>query len=74
MRGNRLFVLGVKKDRLTTLWALFLAVVFAILIVKMNALAAACRCRNVVSFFPADGQETTVRPSNSAEHIPVIKE
>ena len=46
----------VRKDSVTTFWTVCLAVILAILLVKMNALAAADNSQNVVSFYPVAEQ------------------
>ena len=57
--------LAARKENVTTIWAVCLAVILAILIVKMSAIAAVYKPRNVISFYPEPEQET----ANCAERI-----
>lgn len=61
---------AVKKNYLTTMWAVCLAVLLAILIVGMNALAAAGSVQNVVSFYPAEEQIDTACTAYTGEYAP----
>lgn len=74
MRCNGFSYLAVRKSYLMTFWTICLAVVLAILIVKMNAMAAGFRSQNVVSFYPTGEQTITDRSADMKGRISLTAE
>lgn len=74
MRCKGFSYLAVRKSYMTTFWAILLAVVLAVLIVKLNAMAAGFRTQNVVSFYPTGEQTITYRSADMKGHASLTAE